>query len=1466
LGVGTRDEGYLGSVFLWLGVCRVGYNEEYTIDTRRGVEALDELTGLPGRRHFLYLAQSKLEANKSLLLPVRYSFIYFNISNFKFININLGIAEGDLVLKRFADTLRKVFSECLISRFSDDHFVVLTTENDVIERIRKTSEVFHQTELGKGINIKAGIYHLFESGVTLAVAADLAKYACDYIKNDEYFYMVYHAGLERKGELAKYLTHNLDRAIEQGAIKVYYQPVIRTLTGDLCGKEALSRWIDPVRGFLSPADFIPVLEKEKMIHKLDIFIVHQVCRDLKNQLERGEDPVPVSINFSRLDFQLCDPFEEVENAARQYGIPHALLNVEITESCLMNDPDNIKHTIDRFHKEGYQVWMDDFGSGFSSLNVLKDFDFDEIKIDMIFLSSFTERSKRIIRHIIMMAKELGLETLAEGVETEEQYQFLRENGCQKVQGYYFGKPAVQAAFLDSLKEKKIHSESMEEREYATKIGQVNVITYHPLALLEDDGENFRYCFINEAYIEQLHSLGTQSVEQATFNLNNRSSTMHLAYRKYAEQAETKDEKVVITYTDRGQTMRLEAKRVASMGKRHMLVMSLENLQIQDKSERQHAIDMYAKSLYYLYDSAYVLHLDENYTEELMQYGSFTNFGTNAGAIEEILAMYVDKSIYVDDRERYLKYADPKTILERLKASPKGILREEFRTLNNKTGMYEWKTHIAIIPPNTDKNIIVEFIRDTSRDLVTGIRDPKTIDRDSLFGAMIQNTEVPYVWKDAERRIAGVNEAFIRFTGIRAFSDIAGKTDEDAGWYVDIEEDHNASEMRCLLNGEVILNKKAQWIIGGVPRNIIFSQYPVYKDGRIVGIMETIQEQAEHVGARRTVSDATMRDPITGALNNYAARSLGERLDDRKRIQGYKYVLSLVRIENADYLFRSHGDKFGNDLLRKAAYVINKHKYGTSILARVGYSDFMLIDSSSDKAKIERYIEEIQEELEKIDEVNSVSCELIVKTASAISDEAVDHETLRWQLDQMIRTEGINMPDIQISEQLKGVLDLYEDVPVPFAVFRAVLSKDGNSVIDTEYVYVNQKYCDLSDTKKEDLIGKSYLTVMKNAASFWFKYCYDAVVLRKEGHTRVYSPEVESWMQVAIKPSVISGCCTFTFQIIDEEVKERDELESQYMTDDAVIRITQLLNSKEEYEVQIRNLLQEISYAIHPERLLLVEVGDSKNASYYDWAAEGVGLSASELDIFKTKERINLAWYRTLNEDTSYELQNRESVKEINPQLYEILVKMDVHKLLAVPMYYDGRMVGYLCASDFEADTKVNAKRFLEKIASYVAAKIANHRAMQDLEYLSNYDSLTGIRNRHAALMKEEQLEQIRTSAGLIYADLNDLKLTNDVKGHEEGDKLLIAAAKMLSELFGTKAVYRMGGDEFLVVLEGVDESAFETAKSRIIKRLEEEKTINFSIGYVWCKDTREIRAAIAEADKRMYENKEIYHTTHPRIR
>ena len=429
----------------------------------------DPLTGLPNLNYLNQFADERVHALRTMgRKPV---LIYADVISMHYYNSLYGHEKGNDLLRLIAEKMKEEFPEALIMRGPDDHFILLDAfENEELttKRIEAVDRGVQRTAEGNSAGIKAGVYVL-KDRERVAIAVDYARNALKWIGTDLNRVCCFHTrDLEDLFWNQRYIIENIDQALEKGWIKVYYQAISRVSTGKGAAAEALARWVDPVRGILSPGEFIPVLEKYHLLYKLDLYMAEQVCRDMPRRTERGLPLLPVTVNFSAQDFDYVDIPTELEHIYEQYclGVEPKVLIVEITEQDLATGTEQFKEQLRRLKQKGFHIWLDDFGSGYSSLNVFSRFDVDLIKFDMDFLRNLNGANRRILKAMTEIAREMGIHTLAEGMETEEHRDFLREIGCELAQGYLYHRPEpIDATFyrLDAGQPPR-ESETPEERE------------------------------------------------------------------------------------------------------------------------------------------------------------------------------------------------------------------------------------------------------------------------------------------------------------------------------------------------------------------------------------------------------------------------------------------------------------------------------------------------------------------------------------------------------------------------------------------------------------------------------------------------------------------------------------------------------------------------------------------------------------------------------------------------------------------------------------------------------------------------------------------------------------------------------------------------------------------------------------------------------------------------------------------
>lgn len=407
----------------------------------------DYLTGIYSRDYFYRKVVMTLEQNPDK----EYDIVCSDVEKFKLINERYGIMRGDELLCYLADTyLKKLKRTELCGRIGGDIFAFLVEHREGYNEHQFALDVekgFQDAPVLKPV-VKFGIYEKVDRSIPVSGMCDRAMLALGKIKNHYGKYVAVYDDSMRLSLLREQrILDEMETALEKKQFQVYYQPKHDTRNGDVSGAEALVRWIHPEFGFMSPGEFIPLFEKNGFITELDLYVWEEVCKTMAFWKKKGLPPISVSVNLSRADFGKYHLAQKIQDLADKYEIPHELLHLEVTESAYTDNAEQIIHVVDELREMGFKIEMDDFGAGYSSLNMLNELSIDVLKLDMRFVQtkSFT-RNKSILRFIINLSKWMNLITVAEGAETKEQVDELRSLGCDYVQGYYYAKPMSEEKF------------------------------------------------------------------------------------------------------------------------------------------------------------------------------------------------------------------------------------------------------------------------------------------------------------------------------------------------------------------------------------------------------------------------------------------------------------------------------------------------------------------------------------------------------------------------------------------------------------------------------------------------------------------------------------------------------------------------------------------------------------------------------------------------------------------------------------------------------------------------------------------------------------------------------------------------------------------------------------------------------------------------------------------------------------
>ena len=400
----------------------------------------DNLTGLYTKQYLFECIRKKLAEDEK----TKYLAMYIDVKNFKIVNDIFGTKFGDNAIKQIADLIRADMTKrCIYGRLEGDTFgafMPVEVFDKELAEDRLGHFVVRDGAVEHRLQINAGVYVITDHDMEVSVMFDRAHLSLSSLKDYNRHVAFYDGNLRDKVLEEQRLCAELKKAMETMQIRPYLQPIVDG-RGNVVGAEALVRWIHPINGFMPPARFVPLFEKNGLIAEVDKHMWRCACA-LLAEWKGKHDDVFISVNISPRDFYYVDVVSEIKALVREYDIEPGRLRLEITETVMMNGAEDRMKLLEDLHESGFIIEIDDFGSGYSSLNLLKDMPADVLKIDMNFLSGEDKngRSKAIIRHIIRMTEELDLTSLIEGVETKEQFAQLLEMGCSLFQGYHFAKP------------------------------------------------------------------------------------------------------------------------------------------------------------------------------------------------------------------------------------------------------------------------------------------------------------------------------------------------------------------------------------------------------------------------------------------------------------------------------------------------------------------------------------------------------------------------------------------------------------------------------------------------------------------------------------------------------------------------------------------------------------------------------------------------------------------------------------------------------------------------------------------------------------------------------------------------------------------------------------------------------------------------------------------------------------------
>ena len=909
--------------------------------------------------------------------------------------------------------------------------------------------------------------------------------------------------------LDEFIIQNFKKAIDYHEIQAFYQPVVRTSSRQLCSFEALARWIDPELGMVCPDAFIPVLEREGLIHLLDTAILRQVCARIRSAIASGETPIPISVNLSRLDFTLCDIFTLVDGIVSDYQIPHDFVYFEITESVMAEQKELMMGIVDTFRSAGYQIWMDDFGSAYSSLNVLKEFSFDELKLDMSFLRPFNLRSKRIVTAVVKMAKVIDIHTLAEGVEIEEQFVYLRDIGCEKVQGFYFGKPMPYEEALENIRGQGLEIEIPQDRQYYEDVGRIDLLSAAPfltreehdsltsarqlnsipLALAEFSANFFKVLFYNTAFEQTANGTGMFSTIFTKEMLCQPQPLQLLPDNIINLMDSVKDGgdgRMLFTINE--QFYELKVRQMAKTRGRYCVLIQITNLTKDTQLQNTAHLDEFVRRIYALFERITLINISEDSIRPLYT-ATREDLLSDRKGIQKLIREYAEKYVYPDDREKYLLFFDPETAKKRLTESScvsfSVMLRSSVRH-----GQYAWKEYSLLKLDGDRYFALIRKVHDSVSELLRNNeissenQGPYAPAR--LWNDLIRSDLLRIFWKDKDRRFLGASKAFLDYYGFSSEKEIIGKNDEELGWHIQADRFMN-DEYRVIKEGVTIHNIPGRCLNEGENREILASKAPLYdENGEIRGLIGYFIDRELLTVNDKRGKETARRDLLTGLLDSRGILEEAAAFRDGYYLRGLDFVRFHIDINDFTALNEQYGFDFGDKVLNALGKALMRDFGKTSAIGRYAGDRFAVLTQVKSKEEAHELRAKIKATAKSIQQIDGVPVTLYLSVGYVLFSETPDLEE-QAKLSE-VRLHADHDKNISAESRLSHsseIFHLFDDLPLSYSVYHVTYAEHSGQY-DAVIFYVNHKYEELGGRQAKEILGHSVRELYPFIEESWFQ--------------------------------------------------------------------------------------------------------------------------------------------------------------------------------------------------------------------------------------------------------------------------------------------------------------------------------------------------------------------------------------------
>lgn len=1163
-----------------------------------------------------------------------------------------------------------------------------------------------------------------------------------------------------------------------------------------------------------------------------------------------------------------DPFRMVENVISRYDLQRDYIRIEVTETALVKEKHNLIQTLRQFQRSGYQVWLDDFGSAYSSLNVLHNYHFDELKIDMAFLRNFNEKSRRILKAIVLMAKELGVHTLAEGAETKAQVDFLKAIGCEKIQGYYWGQPMSYEDIQIFCENYEYGQETRREESVYDKAGLINVVTDVPVAIFHYDGKQVVVLSANQAFRQIIRqALPAYNGKDLPLRIENLSFRQRL--QPCLDELIASGQEQVVTYIEEDHYLQLHLGLIGGTQGRYLCRAWIYNIADAREDKEAHRIDYLLRNILQLYKGLYYLNPQDDTFEVIKTVMPNWAKGQAQKGILRLLTDYTTRFVHDDDRKRFLAFLDFDNVRRQAGKSQTKSTGSVFR-IKQADGSYRWTVYLAMLLRNGGRQGVLLCCRDdiweTARDrksllpiLATSlglhelepVRQPYFRILRELCQAMIHYSDIKFFWKDRERRFAGVSHSFLDYYGLTDEKSLIGKTDEEIGWHIQGKK-YEEAERAVLEKGEITRHIIGECLVQGRPHRIAATKFPIYQGRRIIGLMGYF-EDLEYAEARQAqLRQSSFVDDVTGLLNFRGILQAADEYVDKYRRYGQDYTCVLLEVPAYEALFQEYGDEVGQKLLQVITQQLLAFHTLNETIAHLSGSRFCCLVPKAMDADFRNKMLGLINAIHGITNIGGYSCTLYLQYAVAQGAEGQDFDEVMQLLRKRLSEakeqqygQAIYIGDRLVFDKEKfdkldeevSIIDpdTYELVYVNDYMQRSYGLSDGSGWVGEKCYKIlagRETPCDdcLNDRLRRDCF---YTVTRRNRKSGQYMFIRTTLI-PWQGKNYRFS------MAVNIDP------------YISHDLAENNVIFREVMANEVIAIGMREANP----DVGLQKMLEKIGHSLQAERVLIFEEQGSRVSATYEWHQENLQPVARTVQHIPINSLRPL--YDTFDTKQMAIIEDAPEFIRTHPGFHPYIP--DCRRLVSGHLTQSGKSLGFTEVINPSALAFKSAGLLLSTLTLFLAIMLRNRDIFRSLESISTTDQLTGVGNRRGFAEYRQTLPD-GISLAFIFGDLNGLKRINDTQGHEAGDHLIQQSVQTMKALNGDIAVFRMGGDEFMVIARDVSEQQAQ----RLVRELRaryQSSGISMALGTVVCQTPiANIDEVLSRADREMYADKERIYTS-----